>query len=54
MAFFHTDRSSGVADASVSRSEEPEFDHRPEDQTIFGYEFTGVSQTSKSDVQTLI
>jgi hypothetical protein len=34
MAFFHTERSGGVADASVSRSEEPEFDHRPEDQTI--------------------
>jgi hypothetical protein len=35
MAFFYIERSGGVADASVSCSEEPEFDHRPEDQTIF-------------------
>ena len=34
MAFFHTERSGGVDDASVSCSEAPEFDHRPEDQTI--------------------
>jgi hypothetical protein len=34
MASVHTERSGGVVDTTVSYSAEPEFDHRPEDQTI--------------------